>query len=77
MSEKIKKERFSQVSDSLAEKARACKTHEEFESLLQESGIELTESQMDLIAGGSCNPFCDYDCLSHCQGTCETCGKNC
>ena len=70
MAEKEKKERFSQVSDDLAERARACKSHEEFQGLLQESGIELTPEQLDLIAGGGCNPFCTYDCSSHCGGTC-------
>jgi hypothetical protein len=74
---KEKKERFSQVSDEVAEKARHCKTHEELMQLLKENNIELTERQMELVAGGGCNPLCDNDCTTHCGGTCATCGKNC
>ncbi len=74
---KEKKERFSQVSNEVAEKARHCKTHEELMQLLNEEGIELTDRQTELVAAGGCNPLCDNDCTTHCEGTCETCGKNC
>ncbi|MER2054579.1 MAG: hypothetical protein ABTB30_04780 [Clostridia bacterium] len=78
MSEKKeKKERFSQVSNEVAEKARSCKTHEELMQLLKDNNIELTPRQMEIVAGGGCNPLCDNDCITHCQGTCATCGKNC
>ena len=53
MSEKKeKKERFSQVSNEVAEKARSCKTHEELMQLLKDNSIELTPRQMEIVAGG-------------------------
>ena len=35
------------------EKAKACKTAEDFARLAEEEGVELTDEQMDAIAGGA------------------------
>ena len=40
------------ASPELIEKAKACNTPEELFELAKEEGVELTEEQMDVIAGG-------------------------
>lgn len=47
---------FEDLSPELQEKVKACKTAEELFALAKEEGVELTEDQLETIAGGQ-----DYD----------------
>lgn len=40
------------ISPELAEKAKACKTPEELLALAKDEGIELTDAELNGIAGG-------------------------
>ena len=44
---------FNDLSDELKAKARECASADELVKLAQEEGIELTDEQMESIAGGS------------------------
>ncbi len=57
---------FENISDELKQKAAKCKTTEELMALAEESGIELSDEQLDAISGGDywcpsrhCNPLVD------------------
>lgn len=43
---------FDAITPELLEKAQACKTPQEFISLAQDYGVELTDTELDAIAGG-------------------------
>ena len=43
-------------------RAMACKTTEEIVALAKEYGIELTDAQLDNVAGGSWDEPCQYSC---------------
>ena len=43
---------FNGLSPELREKALACKTRDEIIELAKSEGIELTEEQLDAVAGG-------------------------
>ncbi len=43
----------SDISPELREKAKACKTPNELVELAEETGVELTDEQLDQITGGS------------------------
>ena len=49
------------ISAELKEKARACKTPEELLALAAAEGIELTEEQLNAVAGGV-----SWDCIRDC-----------
>ena len=44
--------KIEDVSPEIIEKAKACETPEQIFALAKEEGIELTDEQMDIIAGG-------------------------
>ena len=44
---------FEELSPEMQEKVRACKTPEEIQALALEAGYELSEEDLDQIAGGS------------------------
>ena len=44
---------FNNLSEELKQKALACKSPEEVFALAKKEGIELSEQQLDAIAGGS------------------------
>ena len=44
--------RFDQMTPELREKAQKCETAEERMAFIEDSGIELTDEQLDGIAGG-------------------------
>ena len=46
------------------EKARACKSTDELVELAKSEGIELSDEQLDSIAGGG--SWADYVCDSYC-----------
>ena len=46
------KELYDGLSEDLKKKATSCKTVEELMALAKSEGIELTDEQMDAIAGG-------------------------
>ena len=45
--------RYNNLSDEVKEKARACRTPEEIVALAREEGFELTDEELEVIAGGS------------------------
>lgn len=58
---------FSDIPESLKEKALTCKTPEELLALAKQEGIELTDEQLEGIAGGQdwCGPFgCTRVCIA-------------
>ena len=55
---------FLDLTPEQQEKARACKTTAELVELAKSSGIELSDEQLENIAGGSWN--CDGYCSDNC-----------
>lgn len=55
------------LSPETIEKAKACKTPEELFALAKEEGIELTEEQIQAIAGGGgdCQDACKHGYKQH------------
>ena len=47
---------FDAITPEMLEKAEACETPQEFMKLAQTSGIELTDADRDMIAGGVIDP---------------------
>ena len=45
--------RYNNLSDEAKEKARACRTPEEILALAKEEGFELSDEELEGIAGGS------------------------
>ena len=52
---------FNSLTDEQKEKAKACKTVDEFKEFVEKEGIELTDEMLDAVAGGGGyiprNPF--------------------
>ena len=51
---------YESLTDEQKEKAKACKTAEEFKEFAEKEGIELTDEMLDAVAGGGCpsiHPF--------------------
>ena len=50
---------LSNIPESLMEEARKCRTPEDFLALAKREGIQLTDEQLDGIAGGQdwCGPY--------------------
>ena len=44
---------FNDLTPEQMEKARACKTSEDLVELAKSEGVELTDEQLDAIAGGT------------------------
>ncbi len=44
---------FNSLTDEQKEKAKACKTADEFKEFAEKEGIELTDEMLDAVAGGS------------------------
>lgn len=51
---------FEGISPELLEKARTCQTPEEIFKLAEEAGVDLSEQQLEAIAGGG-SWGCDYE----------------
>ena len=54
---------YENLSDEVKAKVKDCKTTEDIMKLAQSEGIELTEEQLEAVAGGSpwgCKPYCEY-----------------
>ncbi|MBO6140620.1 MAG: hypothetical protein J6O40_02405 [Ruminococcus sp.] len=50
---------INELSPELQEKARACKTMEEFNEFIADNEIEIPEDALDMVAGGAgCNNTC-------------------
>ena len=52
---------FENLSEEQKSRVRACKTPEEMLALAQEEGVELSDEQLEAVAGGWGDP-CDSDC---------------
>ena len=50
---------FSELTIEQMEKARACKSSDDLVELAQTEGLELTDEQLDAIAGGTW-----YNCMN-------------
>ena len=50
---------ISELSPELQEKARECKTMEEFNEFIADNDIEIPEDALDMVAGGQ---GCESDC---------------
>lgn len=53
---------FDNLTDEQKAKALACKTPEDLFALAKEEGVELTDEQLDAVAGGRAW----YDCPGYC-----------
>lgn len=63
---------YSDLTDEQKALAKACKTPEELIALAKDQGVELTDEQLESIAGGWGNDDCD-DCLEdRCEMFCPT-----
>lgn len=61
-------ELFSNLTDEQKAKAKNCQTTEEFLALAKEEGVELTDEQLEGIAGGI-----EWSCLSKNCGGYDSC----
>ena len=50
---------FESLSPEQKAKAQACKSFEEMVDLAREEGVELTDEQLDDIAGGAWYSYCE------------------
>lgn len=73
--------RVKDMTPEQIEKAKACKTPEEILAMVREEGIELSDKQLEAIAGGGWKghqcPKCgsyDVEPLAGMQLVCNTCG---
>ena len=59
---------FNDLTPELMEKAKACTTPAELAALAETEGIELTDEQLDAVAGGGRTWSCqDKDCDDFCS----------
>ena len=49
---------FEDLSLEFQEKARACKSKEELEELAKAVGVQLSDDELEAIAGGACKKDC-------------------
>ena len=56
-----------ELSEELQAKVKACQTPEEMLAVAKEEGYELSEEQLDAIAGGGFWDSCSDDCTSDCS----------
>ena len=56
----------SKLTEAQIQKAMACSSVEELMKVAKEEGYELTDDELEAVAGG--NWACDYDCK--CVGDC-------
>ena len=61
---------FENLTDEQRAKARACNTPEEIMSLAKEEGYELSEEELDGIAGGGVWSSCDSPYHCNADGGC-------
>ncbi len=54
--------KFEDLTQEQRDKARACKTPEELLALAREEGMELSDAELNGIAGGSWGDTCWTDC---------------
>ena len=59
---------LSTLTDEQKKKVEAAQTQEELLAIAKESGRELSDDQLEEIAGGWCTVHClrDRDCKGHC-----------
>ena len=56
---------YEDLTEEQKAKVKACKTAEELAALAKEEGVELSDEQLEAIAGGSWNDHCSqakYGC---------------
>lgn len=57
-------DRWSELSEERKAKMRACKTPEELLSVAREEGYELTDVELEAVAGGA-SWLCELSCSLH------------
>ena len=56
---------FDELTPEQQEKAKACKTPEDILVLAKEEGYELNDAELDSLAGGLSNWFCNHvECIT-------------
>ena len=58
---------FQDLDPELQEKIKNCKTREEFDQLVEETGIELSEEMLDSLSGGIACPSIYCFTLEECN----------
>ncbi len=61
---------YTDVPDSIRERAMACKSPEELLSLAKEEGYELSDEDLDAVSGGEDWGAAELNCGSHCNHNC-------
>ena len=64
----INKESLNELSDEMRAKIESCATPEDILALAQDEGVELSDEQMESVAGGS------WDCYDCSEFTCRASG---
>lgn len=59
---------FEELTPDQQAKARACSTPEELLALAKTEGYELSDEELDGIAGGKWGEYEDADCAYYCNG---------
>lgn len=75
----MKEELLKGLTEEQLEKARACKNSVELLEVAKNEGLELTEEQLEAIAGGGCSDSEPKQCAPSPFGkgpTCPRCGSN-
>ena len=59
---KIPEHIFSTLTDELKKKVESAQTPDELIAIAKEAGHDLSQEQLDAVAGGWCDDFCGKDC---------------
>ena len=62
---------YKDLTAEQKERARACKTMEDFVALAQEEGVDLSDDQLEAVSGGGWNSCGKYKSDEECSSLCK------